>query len=128
MPAENRSFVGIVQDVVSNVEDIVTSEVRLVRAEITAKAKKAVVASRVLAAGGLLAFYGVGFLLLAAVYALTLIIPAWGAALVVFGAVTAIAGALILAGWKRLKQVHAKPEAAIQSAKENVQWLKTQAR
>ena len=69
-----------------------------------------------------------GSLLRAAVYALTLIIQAWAAALVVFGAVTTIAGALILAGWERLKQVHAKPEAAIQSAKENVQWLKTQTR
>jgi uncharacterized membrane protein YqjE len=128
MAGENRSFVDIVQDVVSNVQDIVSSEVRLARAEITAEAKKAANASRVLAAGVLLAFYAVGLLLLASVYALTLVTPAWAAALVVFGAVTAIAGALILAGRQRLKQVHAKPEAAIESVKENVQWLKTQTR
>lgn len=128
MPAENRSFVGVVQDVVSNVQDIVTSEVRLVRAEVTAEAKKAAMASRVLAAGVLLALYGAGFLLLAALYALMLIMPAWAAALAVFVAVAAIAGSLMLAGWERLKHVHAKPEAAIQSVKENVQWLKTQTR
>ena len=128
MPAENRSFVDIVEDVVSNVQDIVTSEVHLARAEITAEAKKAAKASRVLGAGVLLAFYGVGLLLLAAVYALMLVIPPWAAALVVFGAVTAIAGTLIIAGRERLKQVHAKPETAIQSMKENVQWLKTQTR
>src|SRR5215472_15819881 len=98
MPAETRSFVGVVQDVVSNVQEIVTSEVRLVRAEVTAEAKKAAMASRVLVAGGLLALFGVWLLLLALVYALMLIMPAWVAALIVFVAVSAIAGSLILAG------------------------------
>jgi|SRR5215471_5944879 len=128
MPNDSRSFVDVIQDTVSNIQDIVSSEIRLARSEMTTEAKKAAKAGRVLAAGIVLSIYGLGLLLLAAVYALAMVMPLWGAALVVFAIVTAIAAGLIVSGHGRLKQVHAKPEAAIQSVKEDLRWLTSHAR
>ena len=128
MPNDTRSFVDVIQDTVANVQDIVSSEIRLARAEMTAEAKKAAKASEVLAAGVVLAIYGLGLLLLAAVYGLAIVMPIWSAALVMFGLVTAIAAGLIVSGRGRLKQVRAKPEAAIQSVKEDLRWLTSHAR
>ncbi|MBV8843186.1 MAG: phage holin family protein [Bryobacterales bacterium] len=128
MPVESRSFIEVVQDVVSNIQDIVRSEIRLARAEMTIEAKQAARAAGVIAAGALLALYCLGFLFLAAVYALATVLPGWGAALIVFGGLLVIAITLIAIGRARMKLVHAKPETTIQSVKENVEWLKSQTR
>lgn len=128
MASDARSFVDVVQDALGNIQDIVASEVRLAKAELTAEAKKAIRGSSVLIAGAIFAIYSLGLLLLAGVYGLATVIPIWGAALVVFGAVTVIAAGLILAGCARLKQVHPKPETTVESIKENVQWLTNQTR
>jgi hypothetical protein len=58
MSDDARSFVDVVRDVVSNVEDLVASEVRLARAEVTTEAKKAAGAGVVLAAGAIRLFAG----------------------------------------------------------------------
>ena len=128
MPVESRSFIEVVQDVVSNIQDIVRCEIRLARAEMTIEAKQAARAAGVIAAGALLALYCLGFLFLAAVYALATVLPGWGAALIVFGGLLVIAITLIAIGRARMKLVHAKPETTIQSVKENVEWLKSQTR
>jgi hypothetical protein len=54
MPADTRSFVDIIQDVVSNVQEIVSSEIRLAKVEVTNEAKEAARASMVFAVGALL--------------------------------------------------------------------------
>ena len=51
MPNDTRSFVDVIQDTVSNIQDIVGSEIRLARSEMTTEAKKAAKAGQVLAAG-----------------------------------------------------------------------------
>jgi cytochrome c biogenesis protein CcdA len=128
MPADTRSFVDIVQDVVSNVQEIVSSEIRLAKAEVTNEAKQAARASLVYAVGALLGLYCLGFLFLAAVYALATVLPNWGAALIVFGGLMVIAGTLMAVGRARMTFVHANPKKTVQSVKENVQWLKSQTR
>ena len=128
MPNDSRSFVDVIQDTVSNIQDIVSSEIRLARSEMTTEARKAAKAGQVLAAGIILSIYGLGLLLLAAVYALAIVMPLWGAALVVFAIVAVIAASLIVSGRGRLKQVYAKPDTAIQSVKEDLRWLTSHAR
>ena len=95
MPAETRSFTDILQDVVS-------------RAEITIEAKEAARASSVFAVGVILGLYCLGFLFLAAVYALSTVLPSWGAALIVFGGLLIIAAILMAVGRSRMKLVRAK--------------------
>jgi fatty acid desaturase len=128
MPIDSRSSAEVVQDLVQNVQEILRSELRLAKAEITQEAKKAARSAAVLSAGAILAIFALGLLLWAAVYALSLILPMWAAALIIGAVVGVIAGILLAAGRARMKQVHPKPETTIRSMKENVAWLKNQTR
>jgi uncharacterized membrane protein YqjE len=121
-----RSVPAVLGDIITNFEQIVRAEIRLARTEVKEEAAKAIKPSATLGAGVALSFYGLGFLLLAAVYALTMVMAAWLAALIV-GAVVAIVGlALARAGRKKLKSTHLALEKTIRSLEENVQWAKQQ--
>lgn len=126
MPPDTRSSAEIVQDVVQEVQEIFRSEVHLAKVEITQEAKKAARGAAVLFGGTILGLFALGLLLWAAVYALSLVLPLWAAALIVGVAVGIAAGIMIAAGRTRMKQVHPKPETTIRTVKENVEWLKNQ--
>ena len=115
-----RSLAEVLQDIVANVQDIVRSELRLASVEIRQELVKAVNAGKVAAAGGMLALFSLAFLLLAAVYALALVMAPWLAALTV-AVVLAIAGLILIsAGNKRMKLVHLKPEKTVASIRETL--------
>jgi uncharacterized membrane protein len=128
MPVDNRSSAEVVQDLVRNVQEILRSEVRLAKAEITEEAKKAGQSAALSAGGAILSIFGLGLLLWAAVYALSLALPLWAAALIIGVLVGIVAGIMLAVGRARMKQVHPKPETTIGSVKENVRWLKNQTR
>jgi uncharacterized membrane protein YqjE len=128
MPVDNRSSAEVVQDLVRNVQEILRSEVRLAKAEITEEAKKAAQSAALSAGGAILSIFALGLLLWAAVYALSLALPLWAAALIIGVLVGIVAGIMLAVGRARMKQVHPKPETTIRSVKENVQWLKNQTR
>lgn len=128
MPAGDRSFAEILQDVVGNVQEIVRSEVRLAKAEIKEEAAKAKSSAMLLGIGAASAVYAVLFLLLMTVYALTLVMPNWAAALVVGGALAIVAAVAITAGVKRFKEIHPTPERTLETIKENVEWVKQQSK
>ena len=79
-----------------------------------------------MAAGAVLGLYGLGFLLLAAVYGLSLVIAPWLAALLVVVVLGIFVAILVSSGRNRLRQVDPVPEKTVQSIKENVQWTKEQ--
>jgi len=121
-----RSAADVLKDIVGNVQEIIRSEVRLAKAETTAEVGKAKSSVALLGAGAVCALFGATFTLLAAVYALSLVMAAWLAALIV-GAVMAIAGAVLLSrGLDEWKKVNPKPERTIETVKENVEWMKNQ--
>jgi Flp pilus assembly protein protease CpaA len=76
--------------------------------------------------GAVLGLYGIGFLLLAAVYGLSLVMAPWLAALLVGGVLTIISLILVASSRSQLKQIDPTPEKTIQTVKENVQWAKEQ--
>ena len=123
-----RSFAELLQDIAANVQEIIRSEFRLAKAEVREEAVKARKSVSMLGAGVFIGLYALGFLLLAAVYALQLALPAWLAALIVGATVAVIAATLIAAGRSRLKQVHPVPEKTVHTVKENVQWARHQVR
>ena len=123
---EERPLAAVLQDIFGNLQDIVRSEVRLAAAEIKTETTKAVSAATPLAAGGVLLLYAGGFMLLAAVYGLSQVVQPWLAALIVAVATGMIGGIFTSVGKSRLRLVKPVPEKAIQSVKENVQWLKNQ--
>ena len=125
-PRMQRSVPEILEDIVSNLTQIVQAEFRLAKTELKEGAEKAAVPGATLGAGLVVAFYGFGFLLLAAVYALSLIMAGWLATLVVGGVLVIAAGILIGAGGMKLKRMNLSPDKTIRTLEEDVQWAKQQ--
>lgn len=124
----NRSFADILQDILGNLQNLIRSEVKLAKAEIKQEATKASRAAVVTVAGAIAGLYAGLFLLLAALFALWIVIPLWASALVVFGLTGLPAAVLLAAGIKRFRTVQPKPEKTIETVKENVAWMKQQTR
>lgn len=119
-----RTVFDVLQDIVSNLQEIIRSEFRLAKVELKEKAQRAAKPAAVMGVGAVVAFYGVGFVLLAAVYALSLVIALWAAALIVGVVLAIIGGALLSFSRKALKEIDPIPEKTVQTVKENVQWTK----
>lgn len=123
MATANRTISTVLSDIVGNVQDIVRSELRLAKTELTEELGKARTAAILIGAGTLLGIFSVAFLLLAGVHALSNVMPGWAAALIV-GAGVGLIGALCFAlGIRRFKSVRADPKTAA-TVKENVEWAK----
>ena len=123
MSAGIRSIPEILQDVLSNIQDIVRAEVRLAKAELGEELNRARSGGILVGVGAVAAIFSALFLLLACVYVLGLIMPNWAAALIVAAAVGVAAAVTLGLGLKRLKTIQAAPKTAA-SLKENVQWAK----
>jgi uncharacterized membrane protein YqjE len=125
-PKMQRSVPEILEDIASNLTSIVQAEFRLAKSELKEGAEEVAGPGATLGAGVALAFYGLGFLLLAAVYALSLVMAGWLATLIVGGVLAVAAGILITAGRTKLKRLHLTPDKTIRTLEENVQWAKQQ--
>jgi uncharacterized membrane protein YqjE len=126
--SNGRTVGEVLQDIVANIQEIVRSEFRLAKVEVQEETAKAVHSSIPVVIGVLLALYALGFILLAAVHALTIVVDAWLAALIVGFVLLVISMILVSVGRKRFKQVKVVPEKTVGSMKENVQWAKHQIR
>jgi uncharacterized membrane protein YqjE len=125
MDTSGRPISEVLQDIVSNVQDILRSEVRLAKAEIREEAAAAKGPALMLGIGAVSAIFSALFLLLAAVYALSNVVPNWAAALIVGVVLAAVGSILVAAGAKRFepgRRVHNVSE----KLKENLEWAKPQ--
>jgi len=125
-PQPQRKVSDVLQDIVGNIQQIIRSEVVLAKVEIKEKAQRASKPAAVMATGTVLGLYGLGFLLLAAVYGLSLAVPPWLAALVVGGALAIAGGILVGKSRRALKEIDPVPKNTVATLKENVQWAKDQ--
>jgi hypothetical protein len=125
-PQMQRTVPELLGNIVDNIQQIIRSEFRLAKAELQEKASRASKPATTLGAGFLLGLYGLGFLLLAAVYALSMVMAAGLAALIVGGVLALVAIALVTSSAKKLKALNPAPERTIQTLEENVQWAKDQ--
>jgi hypothetical protein len=107
-------------------QEIIRSEFRLAKTEFKDEAGRAAKPAATLGTGLVLSFYGIGFLLLAAVYGLSTIMAAWMAALLVGGVLTVFAIATLVSSVMKLKQINLSPDKTIRNLEENVQWAKQQ--
>lgn len=123
-PQIQRSVPEVLQDIVGNLQEIIRSEFRLAKTELKEEASRAAKPAATFGAGLVFGFYGIGFLLLASVYGLSMVMAGWLAALIV-GAVLAVAAmGLISSSSKKLKRVNPTPNKTMRSIEENVQWAK----
>lgn len=117
----NRPISAVLHDIVGNVQDIVRSEMRLAKTELGEELGRAASAGMLLGAGVLLLAFSLLFVLLAAIYALSLVVPAWTAALIVAAGVGLVAALCVGLGIARFKKVRAVPKT-VASVKENAEW------
>ena len=94
---------------------LVRQEVMLAKQEMTEGLTSTAKASSLLVAGGVIALYGVGFLLASAARAISG--PAWLGPLIIGGGLVVIAGILALTGRARLKRSKVAPDKARQELK-----------
>jgi Putative Actinobacterial Holin-X, holin superfamily III len=122
--AGERSVSDVLQDVLRDVQEILRSEVRLAKAEIRQEATLAAASALWVAVGVLGVLSAWMFLLWTAAYALATILPMWAATLAVAVAMAGLGGVLIAAGVRRFRRITPMPERAIESLKENLEWMK----
>lgn len=123
-----RSPSEIIKNIVANIQEIIRSEFRLARAEMSEKARKASRAAMMLAAGGIVGLYAAAFVLVSIYNLLSYALWPWVSALLIAFVLGSIAGGLLYAGRKRLQLVNPVPEHTVEAVKEEVEWLKRQTR
>lgn len=122
--AREPSTRSLVSNALTDAKSVVRAEVKLAALEIREDAKRIGVAVPIGAASGLLGTLGLVFAMWGVMLALALVMPAWGAALIVGGG--AILTAVVLLAIVRKKIAEWKafvPERALEMLAENRQWM-----
>jgi uncharacterized membrane protein YqjE len=115
------STAELVQRATEQVSRLVRDELALARAELTQKGKHAGIGIGLFGGGGVMALFGAGALVAAAILLLALVMPAWLAALVVGVALFLLAGVLALIGKSQVSRaVPPVPEATVRSVRADV--------
>jgi Flp pilus assembly protein TadB len=126
--APEASAGELVKQLSEQVSRLIRDELKLAEYEMTRKAKRAGRGAGMFGGSGLLALYGIGCLLAAAIIGLAGVLPAWAAALIVGGALLAIAGVAALVGKSQVsKAAPPVPEQTVQSVKADVEEIKERA-
>ncbi len=126
-PARNSEepLGAVVHRLTEQVPELIRSEIRLAQAELTEKGKRVGMGVGAFGAAGLIALYGLGVLIAAAVLALALVLPSWASALIVAGVLFVIAAVAAVVGRKEVREgTPPAPQRAIAGVKEDVATLK----
>ena len=123
--AEAASAGELVSRLSQQLTTLVRDEMRLAQAELTEKGKKAGIGAGLFGGAGLVALYGVGALVAAAIIALSLAVTAWLAAVIVAVVLFVVAGVLALVGKKEVSAATPPlPQEAIAGVKADVATVK----
>jgi uncharacterized membrane protein YqjE len=126
-PGADPTLGALVNQLTTQVPELIRSEIRLAQAEVTEKGKRAGIGIGMFSAAGLLAFFGLATLITTAVLALDLAMPAWLAALIVAVVLFAGAGAFGLLGKNKVDEATPmKPERAVEGIQEDIATVKGQ--
>jgi hypothetical protein len=121
----DRSVGELVRSLSEDLTTLVRDELRLAQAEVSDKAKKAGVGIGAFGGAGVVALYGLGVLIAAAVLGLAAVVSPWLAALIVAVVLFVVAGVAALIGKKKLSQAAPPvPSRAIASVKTDVAEIK----
>ena len=107
---------------------LIRDELKLAQLEMTSKGKQAAFGAGMFGASGIVAFYGAGCLLACVIIAISGVVAAWLAALIVGVALLAAAGAAALLGRQRMRKAAPPvPEQAMADVKADVEEIKERA-
>lgn len=129
MSVEDKSTADLLKDLSSELTTLIHQEVALAKTELAEKGKKVGAGAGMFGGAAVVGLLAAGAFVTAAIAGIATVLSVWVAALIVGGALLALAGMLALTGGVELsKGTPPVPEEAIESTKEDVEWLKTQAR
>ncbi len=118
---------AIVNQLTTQVPELIRSEIRLAQAEVTEKGKRVGIGVGMFSGAGLMALYGFGTLLATIILALSLLMDPWIAALIVTVVLFIIAGVLALLGKNKVQEATPlAPERAVTGVKEDIATVKGQ--
>ena len=124
----NASTAELVTRLTDQVSTLVRDELKLAQLELTQKGKKAGIGAGMFGGAGVVALYGVGALVTAAIAALALVLPVWASALIVAAVLFVVAGVLALTGKKEIQQATPPvPEEAVGGVKRDINTVKERA-
>lgn len=119
----------LVKQVSAEAQTLLRQEIKLAKAEMTEKAKDIGVGTGMLGGAGYMTHLATLGLMLCLIFALATFLPAWLAALIVTVLFAAVAGALALAGRKRIKNAGPPvPEETVESVKQTIETVKEEAK
>jgi membrane protein len=126
--ANDRSVSDLVQQLSAQTGELVRQELRLAQVEMQEKGRRAGIGAGLFGGAGLVALYGVGFLLAAAAMLLATALEPWIAVAIVGGALLLLAGLLAVTGKKQVDQATPLvPEQAIDTTKQDIDHVKARA-
>ena len=117
-----RGLFRLIADVPALIVQLFRDELESLKLEITKKVKGVAVGAALLAVAATFAFLMLIMLLIAAVFALAQVLPAWAAALIVAGALLIIAVVLVFIGLAQFKR--GDPGKVAESVKQDVNTIK----
>jgi MFS family permease len=127
--ATDQSLSELVQQVSNQTATLVRKEIRLAQLELQEKGKRAGIGAGMFGGSGVVAMYGFGALIAAAILALATAVAAWLSALIVAVVLIAVAGVLALTGKQQVQQATPpKPEAAMDSVQSDIDEVKGRAK
>jgi hypothetical protein len=120
-----RSLLALVADIPVLIQELFHREVELLKAEMLAKLKALGAGAGLLAGALVVLLFMIGVLLTAAVFALSLVLPGWLAALIVAAFLLIVAGILALIGYRILKRgIPPLPTESIDSLKRDYRAIR----
>ena len=127
--AREQSTGELVKQVTEQVSLLVRDELKLAQLEMTRKGKEAGKGAGMLGGAGLVALYGVACLIACAIIALSHVLQAWLAALIIGAALLAVAAVVSAVGRGHLrKATPPTPTEAVESVKTDVEEVRERAR
>jgi len=124
-----RSISELVKDLSNHSSELARKEVELAKAEMAVKAKRLGIGGGAFGVAGVIGLFALGALTATLILALATAVPAWLAALIVTAAYGAVAGVAALLGKRKVDEgTPAVPERAIDTTKEDVEYIKRSAK
>jgi Putative Actinobacterial Holin-X, holin superfamily III len=128
-PEQDKPLGELVQDLSRQTSTLIRQEMRLAQAELTEKGRHAGKGAGMFGGAGLVALYGVGALVTAAILGLATVLEPWIAAAAIGVGLLLLAGILALTGKKELDEASPpKPEQAIESVQRDIDTVKARAK
>ena len=122
---DDRSVSELVNQLSQQTSTLIRQELRLAQTELQEKGKRMGIGAGMFGGAGLMALYGVGALVAAAIIGIGALLEPWIAAVIVGAVLLAVAGVLALTGRKQVERgTPPLPQQAIESAKRDVNEVK----